>query len=78
MPGTMAERGETKVERHKKKPKGWRGDTARHSEASKRAEELRLRNAAEKARAPPAKKQAIRDAKKAYRRRRGMPEGEGK
>ncbi len=75
MPGTMAERGQTKAERHKKKPKGWRGDAARHSEAGKRAAEKRRHNAAKKAAmTQPSKKQAIRDAKKEYRRKRGMPE----
>ncbi len=74
-PGTMQERGETKIERHRKKPKGWRGDAARHSEASKRAEDMRRRNAAEKARTlKPTKKQITRAAKNEFRRKRGMPE----
>ncbi len=78
-PGTKEELGMTKTERHKRKPKGWRGDAARHSEAGKRAAEKRQRNAAKKAAMTrPPKKQAIKDAKKEHRRKRGMPEGEGK
>ena len=73
MPGTMAERGQTKVERHKKKPKGWRGDAARHSEAGKRAWEKRRRNEAKKAAmTKPTKKEVIKAAKKASRRKRGL------
>lgn len=75
---TMAERGQTKIERHKKKRKGWRGDAARHSEARKRSWEKRRRNEAEKARIPPTKKEFIKTAKKEFRRRKGLPEGDGK
>ena len=71
--------GKTMVERHRKKPKGWRGDSSRHSEAEKRAWKKRRRNAAEKAaRTPPTKKEVIKAAKKASRRKRGLPEGDGK
>ncbi len=77
-PGTKEELGTTRTEKHKKKPKSWRGESARHSEANKRAWEKRRRDAAEKARKPLPKKLAIKAAKRAHRRGRGMPEEEGK
>lgn len=63
----------------RKKGKGWRGDMTRHSQAAKRGWPRRRYSQERKAAMTRlSKKEAIKLAKKAYRRKRGMPEGDGK